>query len=130
MRNWVRAFWERRRHRRYWVSGVTAVYWSGGIDRPWPVSEISLGGAVIETPDDWYRGTLVRLVLHNRNGDGSKSEPLSTYAIWARVVRRGPQGICVEFKPQDETETAGLRRFISALERMDAPDQRALGDAA
>jgi hypothetical protein len=129
MRDWMRVFWERRRSRRQWVSGLTAVYWSGGVGHPWPVCEISHSGAAIETPDDWYGGTLVHLVLEHRSGDGPKSDSVATCSVWARVVRRGFQGVCVEFMPRDEAEGVGLRRFIVQLGRAPALDEKAVEEA-
>jgi len=125
IKNLMRVLRERRRAQRNWVNGLTVVYWSGGVGHPWPVSEISLSGAVMETPDDWYGGTLVHLVLENRNG-GTNAEPADTCGVWARVVRRGFQGVCVEFMPRDEAESLALRRFIAGLGGKPALVERAL----
>ncbi len=81
------------------------------------LTEISLCRATIQTPDDWYGGATIRLVLERRDDGKLNSVPLSTCGIWARVVRRGFQGVYVEFRAHDENEAAGLRRFIASLVR-------------
>jgi len=100
---------ERRRSTRTPVDGVVAFYFSGGVSRAHLVREASLHGAVIETPEDWYPGTLIQLVVQRPSGNG---HPDACVDLWGRVVRRNNAGICLEFIFKTLKERVRLRRLL------------------
>jgi hypothetical protein len=111
---------ERRKSERLKVEGVTASYWTGAAPCPQPVREIGMAGGLIETEDAYYPGTLMRLGFEWPAG-GDAGGPLATFGLWARVVRKVPEGICVEFVFEDQLEVREFSEFIASIQRRDEP---------
>jgi hypothetical protein len=98
------------------VEDLTASYWTGAAPCPRPVREIGMAGAVIETDDAYYPGTLMHVILDALDGAHS-SHPAVSFAVWARVVRKIPKGICVEFLFKDRQEIDDFQRYLENMQR-------------
>lgn len=77
-------------------------YWDGATPVGHQLRDISLSGAYLYTPERWYPGTIIRLLLQKgpavTSGEGFATEkPSASASIPARVVRHGPDGVAVEF---------------------------------
>lgn len=107
---------ERRRSPRIKVEDLTASYWTGAAPSPRPVREIGMAGAVIETDDAYYPGTLMRVSLDVPDG-AHASHPAVSFALWARVVRKVSKGIGVEFLFQNRREIDDFQRFLESMQR-------------
>jgi hypothetical protein len=105
---------ELRRSRRFETSGVVASYWNGGAARPQPVRDLSLTGTRVETPDRYYPDTLIYVCLEA--GAGAEPAPEDSFGLWARVVRRVPDGLGLEFVFEDRQELKEFRRFLARVE--------------
>ena len=75
--------------------------------------DISQSGAYICTPERWYLGTIIRLILQGHPAamreDGA-AVPTASICIPARVVRHGSDGVAVEFvfrNHQEEERSVG-----------------------
>jgi len=74
-----------------------------------------LDGAVIETDDSYYPGTLMRVGL-DAPATADMRDPTASFALWVRIVRKVPTGICVAFVFQDERELEDFHGFLALLE--------------
>jgi Flp pilus assembly protein TadG len=92
--------------------GLAVFYWTGGRSGAHPLREISLSGAVIETPDRYSRGTLIKLVLGFVPGADRSSGPAEPLSLWARVVRQEAGALCVKFAFSNRNERDALRRLL------------------
>lgn len=90
---------------------LVVFYWTGGRSGAHPVREISLSGAVIETPDRYSPGTLIQLALGRVTGVARASREES-FNIWARVVRQEQGALCVKFVFADRNMRDSLRRLL------------------
>jgi hypothetical protein len=97
---------------------VIVHYWDGSIPDGRHVRDISESGAYIYTPERWYIGTIIRIVLQgfptSTREDGTTS-PTSSICVPARVVRHGSDGIAVEFVFGDEKEGRTFKNFLAAI---------------
>src|SRR5258708_6982186 len=101
---------ERRGSPRKPVSHIHANYFAGGGEQPYRVTDISLTGALIETPARWCVGTCMVIVFQvDPQSDGT---PLETRAVQAKVARVVAGGIGIEFIFQDKTERVEFHRFL------------------
>jgi hypothetical protein len=75
-----------------------------------------MAGAVIETDDAYYPGTLMRVSLDVPDG-AHASHPAVSFALWARVVRKVSKGIGVEFLFQNRREIDDFQRFLESMQR-------------
>src|SRR5690348_7169791 len=100
--NWVAAAFhrwfhpsDRRTHIRQRVP-LFAFYWSGGPVRPHKLTNISPGGAFIETTDFWSLGTVMQIRIQNAAQDQADTEPLNkpheglSWSLQAAVLRKEP----------------------------------------
>lgn len=114
---WIRKLWDRRTAPRVAEPPVAASYWNG-VDAPERIlRNIGMGGAFIETPEKWHRGTDLHIRLITR---GSNGEEAAMFAIWATVARSEQGGIGVQFIAPDPATRQGLRRFLAAANRRQA----------
>jgi hypothetical protein len=91
---------------------LIALYWTGGVPRPYRIRDISSSGAFIETKDEWYVGTMLHLVLQH---DGSSHlSPKTALGLWAHVVRAGAGGMGVSFIMRSRNEQKEFQRFLDA----------------
>jgi Flp pilus assembly protein TadG len=93
-------------------------YWDGSAPEGRCLRDISQFGAYIYTPERWYPGTIVRIVLQGyrraEREDGTTA-PAATTCVHARVVRHGPDGVGVEFAFRDKAESSTFGKFLAAL---------------
>jgi Flp pilus assembly protein TadG len=113
---WVFGGVERRGSPRFRPGALTAAYW-GGSANPKPVREVSMHGAVIEAADEWYEGTLLRVVLTDGEDRGVAPRGSASCGVWSRVLRRTGEGICVQFVFPSVTERLDLQRFLERVKR-------------
>jgi Flp pilus assembly protein TadG len=97
---------------------IVVYYWDGSAPEGRRIHDISLSGAYICTPERWYLGTIVRLILQGHPRvtpvDGATVPKVST-CVPARVVRHGSDGVAVEFIFCDKEEEESLRTFLAAF---------------
>jgi hypothetical protein len=109
--NWLAKFSdtspELRRAARMSEPGVVVYYWDGATPMGRQLRDISLTGAYLYTPERWYPGTIVRLLLQDKQPPvhGPAPEAHTSVSIPARVVWHGSDGVALEFlfrKPEDQ----------------------------
>ena len=109
---------EPRRAPRSLLPEVVAYYWDGSAPEGRRVHDLSQSGAYICTPERWYLGTIIRLILQGFptivRPDGTTA-PKGSACLSARVVRHGSDGVAVEFAFRDKEEEATLRTFLAAI---------------
>jgi Flp pilus assembly protein TadG len=113
---------DKRRAARLADPSLLVYYWDGSVPEGRRIRDISSSGAYVVTPERWYVGTIVRLILQ-----GYKTTPLPdggivpsrSTSIPSRVVRHGGDGIGVEFIFSNPDEQKALRDFLAAIPRTD-----------
>jgi hypothetical protein len=76
--------------------------------------DISASGAFLLTEDGWLPGTLLYVVLQSHDvGGGVASE--KHFGVWAKVVRRDPQGLGLQFLFADKSQQLALQQFIASI---------------
>ncbi len=100
-----------------WGSSIVACYWTGGVAREHEVRALNASGARLVTSDRWYPGTVVSMFLQyeggvRQNGHGS-TEPMSSIAVRAKVVRPCEDGVEVSFVFFNREERRALELFLS-----------------
>lgn len=93
-------------------------YWDGSVPEGRQIRDISASGAYIITPERWYVGTIVRLVLQGYKTTRQPDDgivPSRSTSIPARVVRHGIDGIGVEFMFSNSKERKMLGDFLSTI---------------
>jgi len=97
---------------------ILVYYWDGSAPEGRHLRDVSESGAYIYTPERWYIGTIIRIILQGYPTvmleDGTTAPTAST-CIPARVVRHGPDGVAVEFVFQNKEEAEIFRTFLSAI---------------
>jgi Flp pilus assembly protein TadG len=97
---------------------VLVYYWDGSAPEGRCMHDISQSGAYICTPERWYVGTIIRLILQRgRTAMRGNSAPVPTASICipARVVRHGSDGVGVEFVFRNDQEEKSFRTFLAAI---------------
>ncbi len=96
---------------------VVVYYWDGAAPEGRSVRDLSRTGAYIYTPERWYIGTIIRIILQHRKLIREDGTPISggSACIPARVVRHGSDGVGVEFTFCDGDEAKALRAFLAAI---------------
>ena len=111
---------DKRRAARVTDPSLLVYYWDGSVPEGRRIRDISSSGAYIVTPERWYVGTIVRLILQGYKTTPQPEGgivPSRSTAIPSRVVRHGPDGIGVEFIFSNPDEQKGLRDFLAAMPR-------------
>jgi Flp pilus assembly protein TadG len=101
---------------------ILVYYWDGSAPEGRRIHDISLSGAYICTPERWYLGTIIRLILQRGSaavGKDGAMVPSASTCIPARVVRHGSDGVAVEFVFRNREEEESFRSFLAGI-----PDQR------
>jgi hypothetical protein len=119
--NPVRTPSDRRRSDRRYVPEMFAHYFTGGAPKPHQVADISLTGFYLLTEDRWMTGTMIQMTIQKPSRKGGKQ----SITVLSRVVRRGSDGVGVEFvmpesidshiqdiQPSQATDRAALARFL------------------
>ena len=117
-----RKFVERRRAPRFEPASLVAHYWTGGLPEPRPVRDIGLFGAMVQSAEPYYPGTVIRMALESRTEAQGTAERTEFAGIWARVLRNVSEGFCVEFIFGSRSERRSFREFLEQVERLDASD--------
>jgi Flp pilus assembly protein TadG len=109
---------DKRRAPRLAEPSVLVYYWDGSVPEGRRIRDISASGAYVITPERWYIGTIVRLILQGYKTtpqpDGGIVPSRST-SIPSRVVRHGPDGIGVEFMFSTPDEEKALQDFLASI---------------
>ena len=111
----------RRAHRRY-VPGMVAHYYTGGAPKPHDVADISMTGFYLLTEDRWMPETMIQMILQKPCAKGERKQSIT---VLSRIVRRGSDGVAVEFvmpeglnpmshdiQPSQATDKFTLARFL------------------
>ncbi len=80
--------------------GVVVYYWDGATPSGRQLRDISLTGAYLYTPERWYPGTVVRLLIQPTESEPAAdagNPPPGSVSLQARVVWHGPDGMALEF---------------------------------
>ena len=97
---------------------VLVYYWDGSAPEGRRMHDISQSGGYICTPERWYPGTIIRLILQREpkpiREDGA-AVPLASICVAARVVRPGSDGVAVEFVFRNRQESEDFREFLAAI---------------
>ena len=97
---------------------ILVYYWDGSAPEGRRMHDISQSGAYICTPERWYVGTIIRLILQ-RKGTARREEgaadPTASICIPARVIRHGSDGVAVEFVFRNREEEASFHTFLAAM---------------
>ena len=113
---------DRRRAGRRYVPGMVAHYFTGGAPKPHDVADISMSGMYLLTDDRWMPGTMIQMTLQKPCAKGERKQSMN---ILSRIVRRGSDGVAIEFimpealshvshdiQPSQATDKFALARFI------------------
>jgi Flp pilus assembly protein TadG len=106
---------EPRRAPRRTEPEVVVYYWDGSAPEGHYLRDISHSGAYIYTPERWYPGTIIRIILQMAAREDGATDPVASACIPARVVRHGSDGVAVEFAFRDREEEKTLRVFLAGI---------------
>jgi Flp pilus assembly protein TadG len=131
MKGWLAAEQEEpRRAPRIIHPEILVYYWDGSAPEGRRIHDISQSGAYICTPERWYPGTIIRLLLQGSptalREDGA-TVPTASISIPARVVRHGSDGVGVEFVFRNRREEESFRTFLAAIPSQPAESARFQG---
>jgi Flp pilus assembly protein TadG len=119
MKGWLaREQEEPRRASRSIDPDVLVFYWDGSAPEGRRIHDISQSGAYICTPERWYPGTIIRLLLQRSPaavGEDGAPIPATSFCIPARVARHGSDGVGVEFIFRNSAEEESFREFLAAI---------------
>jgi Flp pilus assembly protein TadG len=119
LRRWVESDNGNRRNTlRTPEPSVVVYYWDGGsAPEARRLRDISATGAYILTPERWYIGTIVRLILQEFKTAPPDSGliPSKSTSLLSRVVRHGPDGVAVEFLFASSEEREALDAFRKSI---------------
>jgi TadE-like protein/PilZ domain len=109
---------EKRRAPRVTEPSLLVYYWDGSVPEGRKIRDISASGAYILTPERWYVGTVVRLILQGYKTTPNPDDGIvssRSKSIPARVTRHGADGIGVEFMFSTSEEQKSLKDFLSTI---------------
>jgi hypothetical protein len=127
LQRWITALKDRRETARKSLP-LVAYYWNGSTPEAYPVKGVSLDGAYVVTPDQWYMGTILRLTFQypgagNGNGNGNGhgqsgvgADPEYSRVVRAKLVRQGPDGIGVRLLFLNPKERKSFKKFLATVE--------------
>jgi len=107
-----------RRAPRIFHPEILVYYWDGSAPEGRHIHDIGPSGAYICTPERWYLGTIIRLILQKdppAMGPDGAMLPTTSICIPAQVVRHGSDGVGVEFVFRNDREEEDFRRFLAAI---------------
>lgn len=134
MESWFARLWskDRRRAERHASLLLVAHYWDGSSPKPRQVRDIGVGGMYLETADQWYPNTLIKMTL--TRSDKAEGEPDRSVAVTARVLRVGTDGVAFAFilpssvqalDPEGdfhgEADLTNLKAFLARLQADSEP---------
>lgn len=97
---------------------ILVYYWDGDLPEARKIRDISVTGAYIETTENWYPGTIVRLIFRGYTTPsllGTEVVPSHSITVSSRVVRQEPGGVAVEFLFRTPKERESLKSFLAAV---------------
>jgi hypothetical protein len=96
---------------------LVVYYWDGSTPAGRRLRDISETGAFVCTPERWYNGTIVRLILQGYKTGPHQEGTVTTDSVCipSRVVRHGADGVGVEFLFSSEDQQNAVRRFIATI---------------
>jgi hypothetical protein len=106
---------DRRRAPRFAEPSFVVYYWDGSAPEGRKIRDISRSGAYIITPERWFVGTIVRLILQGYKTVPQPEGgivPSHSVTIPARVARHGPDGLGMEFMFANPEEQRSLEEFL------------------
>lgn len=115
---------EKRRAPRVVEPALLVYYWDGSVPEGRRIRDISASGAYIVTPERWYIGTIVRLVLQGYKTTSKPDDgivPSRSTSIPSRVIRHGVDGIGVEFIFSNPEDQKALTDFLSTIPPQQTP---------
>jgi Flp pilus assembly protein TadG len=92
--------------------------WDGSAPEGRMLRDISRTGAYIYTPERWYLGTIIRIVLQGYETTVRKDGttiPTTSICVPAQVVRHGVDGLGVEFVFRNKEEEKTFVNFLSTI---------------
>jgi Flp pilus assembly protein TadG len=106
-----------RRAPRFKEPSLLVYYWDGSAPQGHKMRDISKSGAYIITPERWYVGTIVRLILQGQRTvpEPDGLVPSHSASIAARVTRHGSDGLGVEFIFSNPDERKTLETFLATI---------------
>jgi Flp pilus assembly protein TadG len=72
-----------------------------------------LTGAYLRTPERWYPGTIVKIVL--KSNEAGTDAGVQSIEVRCKVVRHGPDGVGLQFISYEPAERKGLHRFLAGV---------------
>lgn len=97
------------------VPPVVAVYTNGGPAEPHTVQDMNKRGALVQTEDRWYPGTVVDMTLryddHYAKLSKMGAEARDSVRVRAKVVSAAKDGVRVEFVFLKRAEKRDFKRF-------------------
>jgi hypothetical protein len=91
------------------LPGLIAYFFTGGAPAAHEVRDISVTGMYIITDEGWYPGTVVRVTLTDRDHPTNDR----TFTVNAKAVRRGKDGVGLEFILEKENQQRSESAQIS-----------------
>ncbi len=85
------------------LPGLIAYHWSGGAPQAYHLGDLSKTGFYLLTDERPYPGTLILMTLQRTARDGEKLG--DSIAVFAKVIRWGPDGVGFAFAPVESRET-------------------------
>lgn len=103
---------EPRRAPRLVIPEIVVHYWDGAAPEGRGIRDISDHGAYIFTSEQWYPGTIIRIIIQKPAPDDGNARKYSI-CVTSRVVRQGNDGVAVEFIFHDKEDEKAFRDFLS-----------------
>ncbi|MGC1424999.1 MAG: PilZ domain-containing protein [Terracidiphilus sp.] len=88
---------------RHPLPDLIAYHWSGGTPRPYALGDISGTGFYLLTDERPYPGTLIKMTLQRTSASNERLQ--DSIAVYAKVIRWGPDGVGFEFAPLSSKDT-------------------------
>lgn len=105
---------DHRRASRVLDPEIIVHYWDGAAPEARQIRDISPGGAYILTAEQWYPGTIIRIIVQSRKAQAA-GEAANSIVVPARVVRQGEDGVAVAFVFPNKKEEKTFHDFLAAV---------------
>lgn len=96
---------------------LVVYYWDGAVPAGHQLRDVSPTGAYLYTPERWYPGTIIRLLLQKDEPrvTGARAGGPASASIPARVVRHGSDGVAVEFLYRNPGDRQLLAELVAGI---------------
>ena len=101
---------------------MVAHYFTGGAPRGHEIADISMTGMYLLTGDRWMPGTMIQMTIQKPCAQGERKQSMN---VLSRIIRRGSDGVAIEFvmpdalshighdiQPSQATDKFALARFL------------------